>query len=136
MGTVFLYGNGGSGGSGGTLTVTAPAGSTVTVSKDGKTKTKVAGSDGIVIFKGLQSGTWNLSITDGEQTASKTVEILTDYATEISYNTIPVFTYTGDYEIVNDADEPIAVSQNNWKIRFLTSFRHLMVQKPGSMCFW
>ena len=26
MGTVFLYGNGGSGGSGGTLTVTAPAG--------------------------------------------------------------------------------------------------------------
>lgn len=37
------------------------------------------------------------------------------------YNVIPEFTYTGDYEIVNDADEPITVSQDNWKIRFLTS---------------
>lgn len=38
-----------------------------------------------------------------------------------SVNVIPVFTYTGDYEIVNDADEPITTSQDNWKIRFLTS---------------
>lgn len=37
------------------------------------------------------------------------------------YNVIPEFTYTGDYEIVNDADEPITTSQGNWKIRFLTS---------------
>lgn len=37
------------------------------------------------------------------------------------YNVIPEFTYTGDYEIVNDSDEPITVSQDNWKIRFLTS---------------
>lgn len=36
-------------------------------------------------------------------------------------NQIPDFTYTGDYEIVNDSDEPITVSQDNWKIRFLTS---------------
>lgn len=109
------------GGSGGTLTVTAPAGVTVTVSKDGKSKTKVAGSDGIVVFKGLQSGTWTLSITDGEQTASKTVEIVADYALVISFNTIPEFTYTGDFEIVNDSDEPITTSQDNWKIRLLTS---------------
>lgn len=34
---------------------------------------------------------------------------------------IPEFTYTGDYEIVNDSDEPITVSQDDWKIRFLTS---------------
>lgn len=73
------------GGNGAALTVTAPAGSTVTVSKDGKYKTKVAGSDGIVVFKGLQSGTWNLSITDGEQTASKTVEIVADYSTSITF---------------------------------------------------
>lgn len=85
MGNAFLYGNGGSGGTGCTLTVTAPAGSTVTVSKAEKTKTKVAGSDGIVIFKGLQSGTWTLSITDGEQTAGKTVEIVADYATSITF---------------------------------------------------
>lgn len=70
---------------GGTLTVTAPAGSTVTVSKDGKTLTRVAGADGIVIFRGLETGTWTLTSTDGEQTASKTVEIVTDYETEISF---------------------------------------------------
>lgn len=38
-----------------------------------------------------------------------------------SASVIPEFTYTGDYEIVNDADEPITTSQDNWKIRFLTS---------------
>lgn len=70
---------------GGTLTVTAPAGSTVTVSKDGKTLTRVAGADGIVIFRGLETGTWTLTSTDGEQTASKTVEIIADYATSITF---------------------------------------------------
>ena len=38
-----------------------------------------------------------------------------------SESVIPEFTYTGDYEIVNDADETITVSPDNWKIRFLTS---------------
>ena len=85
MGNAFLYGNGSSGGKGADLTVNAPAGSTVTVSKDGKSKTKVAGSDGIVVFKGLQSGTWTLTSTNGEQTASKTVEIVADYATSITF---------------------------------------------------
>ena len=45
------------GGTGGTLTVTAPANVTVTVSKDGKTKTKNSGTSGVVVFKGLASGT-------------------------------------------------------------------------------
>ena len=119
---VPMYGFGGGGsGAGGTLTVTAPAGVTVTVSKGGKTKTKVAGSDGIVVFKGLAAGAWTVTITDGSQTAQKVAAINTDYALVISFNTIPEFTYTGDYEIVNDADEPITASQDNWKIRFLTS---------------
>lgn len=117
----YLYGFGASGGAGGTLTVTAPAGVTVTVSKDGKTKTKTAGADGLAVFKGLKSGQWTLTITDGEQTATKTVEITTDYSTVMSFNQIPSFDYSGDCEIVNDADEPITVSQDNWKIRFLTS---------------
>ena len=77
--------NTGGGGTGAALTVTAPVGSTVTVSKDGKTKTKVAGSDGIAVFKGLQSGTWTLTITKGSDTASKTVEIVADYATAINF---------------------------------------------------
>lgn len=112
---------GGSGGSGGTLTVTAPANVTVAVSKDGKTKTKNSGTSGVVVFKGLSSGTWTVTITGDGKTAQKSVVITTDYSTAISFNTIPEFTYTGDYEIVNDSDEPITVSQGNWKIRFLTS---------------
>lgn len=119
---VPLYGFGASGGgSGGTLTVTAPANVTVTVSKDGKTKTKNSGTSGVVVFKGLASGTWTVTITGDGKTAQKNVIITTDYSTAISFNTIPEFTYTGDYEIVNDSDEPITVSQGNWKIRFLTS---------------
>lgn len=119
---VPLYGFGASGGgTGGTLTVTAPANVTVTVSKDGKTKTKNSGTSGVAVFKGLASGTWTVTITSDGKTAQKNVIITTDYSTAISFNTIPEFTYTGDYEIVNDSDEPITVSQGNWKIRFLTS---------------
>lgn len=77
--------NTGGGGTGASLTVNAPAGATVTASKEGKTKTKVAGSDGIVVFKGLASGEWTLTITDGEQTAQKTVTITADYSTDITF---------------------------------------------------
>ena len=118
---VPLYGFGASGGTGGTLTVTAPANVTVTVSKDGKTKTKNSGTSGVVVFKGLATGTWTVTITGDGKTAQKNVVVTTDYSTAISFNTIPEFTYTGDFEIVNDSDEPITVSQGNWKIRFLTS---------------
>lgn len=35
--------------------------------------------------------------------------------------TIPEFTYTGTYELVDDDDNPINMTDTNWKIRFLTS---------------
>lgn len=73
------------GGTGATLTIKAPAGCTVTVSKDGKTKTKVAGSDGIVVFKWLATGTWTVTITDGGQTSTKPVIITADYSTVIAF---------------------------------------------------
>ena len=83
---VPMYGfGGGTGGTGAALTVTAPAGATVTVSKDGKSKTKVADLDGVAVFKGLSSGDWLLSITDGTQTAQKTVTITADYTTAMSF---------------------------------------------------
>lgn len=82
---VPLHGFGGGCGTGATLTVNAPAGATVTVSKDGKTKTKTAGADGVAVFKGLKSGQWTLTITDGEQTAQKTVTITADYSTAITF---------------------------------------------------
>ena len=84
--TIPLYGfGGGSGGIGATLTVTAPAGCTVTVSKDGKTKTKTAGADGVAVFKGLATGEWTLTITDGSQTSTKPVVITADYSTVIAF---------------------------------------------------
>lgn len=83
---VPLYGfGGGGGGMGATLTVTAPVGATVTVSKDGKSKTKVADSSGAAVFKGLATGEWTVAITDGEQTAQKTVTVTADYSTSISF---------------------------------------------------
>lgn len=82
---VPLYGFGASGGTGGSLTVTAPVNVTVTVSKDGKTKTKNSGTSGVVVFKGLATGTWTLEITDGSQTSSKPVVVTTDYSTVIAF---------------------------------------------------
>ena len=73
------------GGSGGTLTITAPAGVLVSVGKDGKSKTKMADGSGIAVFQGLESGTWTVFITNGSETASKTVEIVADYATTITF---------------------------------------------------
>ena len=83
---VPLYGFGASGGgSGGTLTVTAPANVTVTVSKDGKTKTKNSGTSGVVVFKGLATGTWTVTITSDGKTAQKNVVVTTDYSTVIAF---------------------------------------------------
>ena len=84
---VPLYGfGGGSGGTGAALTVTAPAGATVTVSKDGKSKTKVADLDGVAVFRGLATGTWTVTSTNGEQTsAPKPVTITADYSTAITF---------------------------------------------------
>lgn len=88
---VPLYGFGASGGgSGGTLTVTAPANVTVTVSKDGKSKIKNSGTSGVVVFKGLASGTWTLTITDGSQTSSKPVVVTADYSTVIAFFTATI----------------------------------------------
>lgn len=82
--------NTGGGGTGGTLTITAPANVTVTVSKDGKTKTKSSGTSGVVVFKGLASGTWTLTITDGSQTSSKPVVVTADYSTVIAFFTATI----------------------------------------------
>ena len=76
---------GGGGGTGCTLTITAPVGATVTVSKDGKSKPSKVATTGTVVFKGLETGTWTITITDGTDTASKTVEIKADYQAEITF---------------------------------------------------
>lgn len=89
MGEVALEGFG-SGSAGGTLTITAPANVTVTVSKDGKTKTKNSGTSGVVVFKGLASGTWTVTITSDGKTAQKNVVVTADYSTVIAFFTATI----------------------------------------------
>lgn len=77
---------GGGAGSGGTLVVTAPAGVTCTVSKDGKTKSKTVDQYGYATFKGLDSGTWTVVITDGSQTSpARQVVVTADYDVTMSF---------------------------------------------------
>ena len=78
--------------SGGALTVTTPgAGITVTAARDGKTKTRVSGADGTAVFKGLESGNWVLTITDGERTSVPvSITIKTDYATALTFFTATI----------------------------------------------
>lgn len=109
------------GGAGGVLTVTVIPGELVTVSHGDKSQTKAANASGVAVFKGLTAGAWTVAVTRNGKPTAKTVIVVTDYSVSIPLSTIPEFTYTGDYEIVNDSDEPITVSQDNWKIRFLTS---------------
>ena len=74
------------GGGGGTgCTLTTPVGATVTVSKNGKAKPSKVATTGTVVFKGLETGTWTLTITNGTDTATKTVEIKADYSAEITF---------------------------------------------------
>lgn len=81
---------GGGGGTGCTLTITAPVGATVTVSKDGKSKPSKVATTGTVVFKGLETGTWTITITNGTDTATKTVEIKADYETQIGFFTATI----------------------------------------------
>ena len=76
---------GGGGGAGATLVVTGVVGSICTVSKDTKTYTKTFGTDAKVTFKGLTTGTWTVTMTNGTQTAVKTIVINVDYALTIAY---------------------------------------------------
>mgnify|MGYP003292796029 CR=1 FL=1 len=80
---IFNFGSGSSIGE--TLFVTAPAGVTVTASKDNKTKTKVVGDNGIATFVGLTAGTWTIAITDGVQTSLKTIKIDTGYSMTMAF---------------------------------------------------
>ena len=124
---VPLYGFGASGGSPNksTIIVTAPTGSTVTCKMGSTTKTAPE-KNGVWTFGGLDLGTWTITSTKGGDSATQNVVIsrLTVEYVTIVYRITPEFTYTGDYEVVDDSDNAISDFANwksNWKIRFLTS---------------
>lgn len=85
MGYGFKAGYSGMVVSGGSLKVNAEAGATVSVTKDGRTKTKTAGLDGVAFFTGLTSGDWLITMTDGERITQKTVTIDADFEVIITF---------------------------------------------------
>lgn len=81
-----IFNMAGGGGSGEALLVNAPAGATVTASNGTKTLTKIADSStGQAIFNRLAFGTWTISITDGDNTDSKEIEIMPYNQTRLSF---------------------------------------------------
>lgn len=104
----------GGGGEGGTLVVTGVAGDTVTIAKDGKTYSRTVNNAGQAVFKGLASGEWTVTMTNGVETTTETVNIVADYTLELGYNTPPTYTYTGESTYVDEGD-------GNWHLKLLTS---------------
>ena len=125
-----IIGNIGGQSGGGSLTksiliVTAPTGSTVTVTKGATTKTATE-KNGEWWFKNLENGEWTIRAELDGKSAEEIFNITQFgvYRKAISYRMTPEFTYTSDYEVVQDDDTPItdfATWKGNWKIRFLTS---------------
>jgi len=121
MGRCFLYRSNASAVEKGEIIVTAEVGATVTCSNGEVTKTETA-TNGTCIFPKLSEGTWTIKTTQNGETITETVVM--DYPRRIFVvlaNNIPAFTYTGDFAIVDDDDNPITQSRNNWKVRFLSS---------------
>lgn len=137
-----IIGNIGGQSGGGSLTksiliVTAPTGSTVTVTKGDTTKTAME-KNGEWWFKNLENGEWTIRAELDGQNATEVFNITQFgvYRKPISYRMTPEFTYTGDYEIVQDDDTPIADFaswKGNWKIRFLTSGDFTITNMHGFM---
>ena len=72
---------------GATLTVTSSGAGTITVSNTslGKSYSKSVTAGGSAVFKGLQTGTWTIKLTDGSKTSTKNITITSDYSTSIAY---------------------------------------------------
>lgn len=129
MGEVLIVRRGGSGSGSlkSTIIVTIDTGSTVEAYSDsGYTtlyKTFTEKSLGEYWLTNLDDATYYLKATKGSDTATLayTISEYGVYRITMTYSTIPEFTYTGTYEIVDDSDTPIVTSPDNWKIRFLTS---------------
>lgn len=107
------------------IIVTAPTGSTVTCTKGTTVKTATE-KNGEWWFRNLDLGEWTLKATLGDlsETTKFNIEKFGVYYVSMGYRPTPEFTYTGDYEVVGDDDQPIEDFANwkgNWKIRFLTS---------------
>lgn len=87
MAEAFIVRRGGGGGSGGTLVVTSSGAGTVTVSNTvlGKSYSKSVTAGGSVTFKGLKTGEWTVTLSNGAQTTTRSVTINADYSVSVAY---------------------------------------------------
>ena len=85
MAEAFIVRRGG--GSGGTLVVTSSGAGTVTVSNTvlGKSYSKSVTAGGSVTFKGLKTGEWTVTLSNGTQTTTKSVTVNADYSVSVAY---------------------------------------------------
>ncbi len=133
-----MIGRTNAGGSGGlaksTLVVQTDTGATVTVTKGAEMKT-AREKYGLWSFPGLAPGEWTIRGENAEglvQTKTVTMDGEGSQTVMLRFNYIPSFTYTGDYKIVNDNDNEILTSLDNWKIRLLTSGKLTFTELRGA----
>lgn len=86
----MIYVTSGGSGSGSVLTINGVAGSTVTISKSGKTKKKVLDSTGKAVFKGLSDGTWTVTMTKGSKSVTRSITLNSSYEMTIAYFTATI----------------------------------------------
>ena len=117
MAQAFIIRRGSGEGSGGTLVVTSSGAGTVTVSNTvlGKSHSKSVTAGGSVTFKGLKTGEWTVTLSNGAQTTTKSVTINTDYSVSVSYFSATIsITYpaTSTCVVTNSGGQTVASDTN------------------------
>ena len=124
-----MVGGGGGSSTKSTIIVSIETGSTVGIYDSTYTTLIKSASEkttGEYWLTGLDNGTYYIKATKGSDTAtaSYTISEYGVYRIAMAYRSVPVFTYSGTYEVVHDDDTTISNVGNyigDWKIRFLTS---------------
>lgn len=119
------------------LIVTAPTGATLTATLGDTVKTAAEKTPGEYWLRNLDVGEWNLKLTKDEQVATEKYNIqeFGVYRLTMDFYKNLEFTYTGDYECVQDDDTPIedfASWKGDWNIRLLTSGNLTIVKKNNT----
>lgn len=117
MAEAFIVRRGGGGGSGGTLVVTSSGAGTVTVSNStlGKSYSKSVTAGGSVTFKGLKTGEWTVTLSNGAQIATRSVTINADYSVSVAYFSATIsITYpaTSTCVVTNSGGQTVASDTN------------------------
>lgn len=125
-----MVGGGGGSSTKSTIIVSIETGSTVGIYDSTYTTLIKSASEkttGEYWLTGLNNGTYYIKAAKGSDISTMSYEI-TEYGVyriSMAYRTIPDFSYSGTYEVVEDDDTSIAdvahYNDANWKIRFLTS---------------